>query len=152
MVSVQNHELRERKFSTEEKNMKMPSRILFLLVLFGVALGSGCIVYSTDSEKIIKVADFPDKPEFQREVRSQSGIGAEKIYIDAGYTWSQTTFFWCPIYNGTGKYVGHIGSDTKYLPLEPAEMKELAAKAQITFFGILIVVILLFIGWSILTD
>jgi hypothetical protein len=150
--------------------MKIPSRILFLLVLFGVALGSGCIVYSTDGEKIIKVADFPDKPEFQREVRNQSGIGAEKIYIDAGYTWSQTTFFWCPIYNGTGKYVGHIGSDTKYLPLEPAEIKELAAKAQITLpespqlpfwdriggklaaFGILIVVILLYIGWSILTD
>ena len=142
--------------------MKLSTKITFLLILLLAGLGSGCITGT--SERIIKVADFPDKPEFQREIKQQNAVTSEKFYIDAGYAWTQTTYFWCPITNDTGRYVGHVGKDDKFLPMSPEEINRMAKTAQVVLpqspslpfwdaYGgklvglvILIVVILLFVG------
>jgi len=60
--------------------------------LIFVTFGGGC-VYSTGGEKIIKVADFPDKPEISARDEKQSGSGTEKVHINPGYVWKQTDVF-----------------------------------------------------------
>jgi hypothetical protein len=110
--------------------MTMATKIILIGVLILVAFGSGC-VYSTGGERIIKVADFPDEPEFQIEVKTQSDGKTDRVYVDAGYVWKQATFFWCPVSNKNGRYVGHVGSDTQYISLKPDEINALANKAGV---------------------
>lgn len=61
------------------------------------------------SESIVFVKDLPDIPALKRS----SGE-----YVDLGYKFG---------YFGSGEWVGHLGSDTKYLPLKPLQLQLLLA-------------------------
>lgn len=98
-----------------------------MLILICVAMSSAC---SMGGERIIKVAQFPDTSECQRDVKAPYGP-TKKIHIDAGYVWKQDKFLNCPIFNDKGRYVGFIGDDYRFLDLEPEEMNVLAKNANV---------------------
>jgi hypothetical protein len=98
--------------------------VLFCVLVFAVGFTGGC-VYSIGGEKIIKVAESPNTPEFQRD------SGTETVHVDLGYVWPQTEIFWCPIYNSEGKYVGYINSDSKFLNLDANQLKRMAEVTKV---------------------
>lgn len=111
--------------------MRISSKIVLLFIMvFPVAFTSGC-VYSTGGEKIIKVAGMPDTPEFKVEMKKNTGSGTESKHVDLGYKWSQTTFFWCPIINDKGTYVGYINSDKNFVDVGAGQLRRMADTAKI---------------------
>jgi hypothetical protein len=105
--------------------MNIVSKIVLLCVLVFAAGFTGGCVYSIGGEKLIKVAESPATPEFQRV------SGTETVHVDLGYVWPQTEIFWCPIYNSEGKYVGHINSDTKFLNLDENQLKRMGEVTKV---------------------
>lgn len=104
-------------------------KILFVFI-FGVALlawaGSAYaakpIFFSFGGETSVKIADFPDTPEFQN---------TEGHYVDAGMKYKQVSIFFIPIWNYDEQWCGYI-SDKMYLDLSKERLDELASSAQIT--------------------
>jgi hypothetical protein len=107
-----------------------PHRRLAFLVLL-VALVVPCAACSLNGEKIIKVAELPDTPDFQMNVAHSYGPGAEPTHVDIGYVYEQDSLLGCPVVNPNGRYVGYIARGG-YLKLRKEEIDQLAAKANIT--------------------
>ncbi|MEZ5426541.1 MAG: hypothetical protein R2747_09770 [Pyrinomonadaceae bacterium] len=94
----------------------------FILGIMIVPARAAAGFFSYGGEEVIKVADFPDTKEFYHP---QHG------YIDAGYVYKQVSIFFIPIWNYEGRWVGHIGSEEKYLPMPKDLMDKLAADAGV---------------------
>ena len=115
--------------------MRLSAKIIFLIIIFATFWVSAC----SRGEKIIKVAEFPDTPEFQVDVGSERSPGIpdltvppKKVHIDLGYVWSQTKILYCPVDNSNGQYVGYTGDDKTYIKLKKSELDELTKKANVT--------------------
>jgi hypothetical protein len=73
------------------------------------------LISTVASADIIKVLDFPDKPEFKYK----------EHYIDLGYHYNQKTFFYfIPIWNSDEEFVGYI-NEKEYLPLKKKQLDNL---------------------------
>ncbi len=109
------------------KSLKPALLALVFLFLFAGARTAEAkgipIFYSFDSEKIVKVADFPDTEDYQL----QSGE-----YVDAGYMFKQVQIFWIPLWNYGGNYCGYVGKDDTYMEIPKAELDSMAAAAKVT--------------------
>jgi hypothetical protein len=109
------------------KSMKPALLALVFLFLFAGARTAEAkgipIFYSFGSEKIVKVADFPDTEDYQL----QSGE-----YVDAGYMFKQVQIFWIPLWNYGGNYCGYVGKDDTYMEIPKAELDSMAAAAKVT--------------------
>lgn len=106
------------------------------------------IFYSTGTEKIVKVADFPDTGAFKL---------ADGSFLDAGYKFKQVQLFWLPLWNYGGEWCGYEGKDDSYIILTKAELDSFALSANVKLpespslgfwnaFGGKAIVILLLIG------
>ena len=102
-------------------------RLLALLLL--VAAATAC----SRSDRIIKVADLPNTPDFEVNARQQYDLRAkpEKVHLDVGYLWSQNSFLVFPILNTDGRFVGYTGSDSQYIEFNEGELEDLTRKANI---------------------
>lgn len=101
------------------------------LLLLGIVVlpTAGC---SLNGEKIVKVADLPDTPDYQIRVEHAYGPGSDLQHVDVGYVWQQDRLLGCPVVNENGRYVGYVGSDTDYVKLDDGALEQLAAKAGVT--------------------
>jgi len=104
------------------KKLSIITISVLALVFASGALYSAPVFYSWGGEKIIKVKDLPDTPDF----RTRSGK-----YVDAGYLYKQITVFFVPVWNYGGKWVGYTGSDKSYLRLKENKLRAIAKKAKI---------------------
>jgi hypothetical protein len=102
-----------------------------LLILIAVMAATGC----SRTERIIKVAELPNTPEFDIEARPQfapaTSVKAEKAHLDIGYLWNQNKILFFPIFNDNGRFVGYIGSDVQYIELKKGELEDLTTRANI---------------------
>jgi len=73
-----------------------------------VRAGGIPIIWSWGGEKIIKVMDLPDEPDF---------LSKDGKHIDIGYRYKQFAIFLIPIWNYDEHWCGYIGSDSEYLDL-----------------------------------
>lgn len=100
--------------------------LVFLFLFAGVRnaeAGGIPIIYSSGTEKIVKVADFPDTEDYQL-------VSGE--YVDAGYMFKQVQIFWIPLWNYGGTYCGWVGKDDTYMEIPKAELDSMAAAAKVT--------------------
>lgn len=108
--------------------MKSIFRLLAITFLFLVftspAQADGIpLLFGWGGEKIIKIMDFPDTPEFQR---------VEGHYIDAGVVYKQIDIFYIPIWNYDIRWCGYIGSDDNYLEIDYETLSAFAEAANLT--------------------
>jgi hypothetical protein len=113
--------------------MYFKSKIILGAVIL-MALFSGA--WSRGGEKIMKVADFPDTPEFEVLARDDRFPPRpidqpKKVFIDLGYVWKQDKLLTCPVFNYKGHWVGYTGNGISYIPFKEAELQELAKNANI---------------------
>ena len=73
-------------------------------------------------ETIVKIADFPDTPNFQT---------TDGDYFDAGVMYKQITIFFLPLWNYDVRWTGYIDSDY-YVELSPEEIQEFAVVAEVS--------------------
>lgn len=100
---------------------------IFLVVLFtGLSnfffVSEANALVSWGGEKMIKVAEFPDSPEFQNP---------EGYYIDAGLKYKQISLFFIPIWNYELSPIGYI-NQSSYLSMTQSDLEELAQSAGVT--------------------
>lgn len=92
--------------------------ILFTYMVFFLTVGlsgsayakKGIVLFNFNAETIVKVVDLPDIPPLQSE---------DGRYIDLGYKFNPTG----------GDWVGYIGSDDKYIRLDPKTLQAMLAIA-----------------------
>jgi hypothetical protein len=105
--------------------MKTILKTMLLAVILLTALSAqaeAAPVLFGRSEKIIKVADFPDTDNFELS-RGQ--------YVDAGYVYKQVSVFFIPVWNYDGRWAGYVGKDDTYLQLTKSDLDEMAAAASV---------------------
>jgi len=109
--------------------MDTGTQIRLLALIFLVATATAC----SRSDRIIKVADLPNTPDFEVNTRQQYDLGAkpEKVHLDVGYLWSQNSLLDFPILNTDGRFVGYTGSDSRYIEFSKGELEDLTTKANI---------------------
>ena len=109
--------------------MNLRTKIRLLALIFVVSSATAC----SSSDRIIKVADLPNTPNFEVNARQRYDIGAkpEKVHLDVGYLWSQNSFLVFPILNTDGRFVGYTGSDSQYIEFSKGELEDLTTKANI---------------------
>lgn len=90
------------------------SQMIFAKVHFPVPFGS--------QEKIIKMRDLPDRPEFQLE---------DGTYFDIGSMYTIRHIFWLAYSNSESKLVGYVNSQDKYIEFTQEELQNIAAQAKI---------------------
>lgn len=106
------------------------------------------IFYSSGTEKIVKVADFPDTGMFKMD---------DGTLLDAGYKFKQVQLFWLPLWNYGGEWCGYEGKDDSYTILTKAQLDSFALAANVKLpespslgfwnaFGGKLIVIVLLIG------
>ena len=76
------------------------------------------VFFSWGEETIVKIADFPDTPDFQTK---------DENYFDAGVIYKQITIFFLPLWNYDVRWTGYIDSDY-YVELSPEEMQDFAVE------------------------
>jgi hypothetical protein len=111
--------------------MTFHSRVGLLGLTFFVAVGTAC----SRGDRIIKVADLPNTPDFQVETRPQYApptIAPSKVHVDVGYVWTQNKLLFFPILNTEGRYVGYTGSDSQFIEFKKGELDEWANKANVS--------------------
>lgn len=112
--------------------MRSQPKIVMIVALFFVAAGSAC----SRGERMIKVADLPDTPEFQVDARPAfappTSVASSKVHVDVGYIWKQNKLFFFPLLNLDGRYVGYTGDDSTYIEFKKGQLDEWAAKANVT--------------------
>ncbi|MEP6789405.1 MAG: hypothetical protein ABJB40_13285 [Acidobacteriota bacterium] len=111
--------------------MKHRQKVLVLAVIALVAVGSAC----SRGDRIIKIADLPQTPDFEVDSRPQYAplsMPAQKTHIDIGYTWKQNSLLFLPIFNDNGRYVAYTGSEAQYIEFKKGELEEWTAKANVT--------------------
>ena len=99
---------------------KLMLSIFATVVLLSFSSVASAQFFGWDSEKIIKVMDFPDDDRFQMPMGE---------YMDAGYIYKQVTIFFVPVWNYDARWVGYVGSDERYLELDRSELQEFAVTA-----------------------
>jgi hypothetical protein len=109
--------------------MNPGTKVRLLALIFVVAGATAC----SRSDRIIKVADLPNTPDFEVSARQRYNIGAkpEKVHLDIGYLWSQNSLLVFPILNTDGRFVGYTGSDSQYIEFSKGELEDLTTKANI---------------------
>ena len=109
--------------------MNSKTKIRFLALFFLAAAATAC----SRADRIIKVADLPNTPDFEVNARQQYNLGAkpEKVHLDVGYLWSQNSFLVFPILNTDVRFVGYTGSDSQYIEFSEGELEDLTKKANI---------------------
>ena len=80
------------------------------------------VFFSWGEETIVKIADFPDTPDFQTK---------DENYFDAGVIYKQITIFFLPLWNYDVRWTGYIDSDY-YVELSPEEMQDFAVVAEVS--------------------
>ncbi len=95
----------------------------FFLLLFSVSpTYAAPVIFGFGGEKIVKVADLPDLPEF-----TDNGQ-----HFDAGFRFKQLTIFFIPIWNYDEHWCGYIPSDPDhYLDLDYDDLAQLASAASV---------------------
>ncbi|HNY31898.1 MAG TPA: hypothetical protein PKO15_13510 [Fibrobacteria bacterium] len=81
------------------------------------------IIWSSGSEKIVKVADFPDTGVFQ-------GNGGE--LLDPGYKFKQVQLFFLPVWNYGGEWCAYVGKDDTYMEMSKATLDSIAKTVNVT--------------------
>ena len=109
--------------------MNPGAKIKLLAFIFVVTGATAC----SRSDRIIKVADLPNTPDFEVNARQQYNLGVkpEKVHLDVGYLWNQNSFLVFPILNTEGRFVGYSGSDSQYIEFSKGELEDLTTKANI---------------------
>ena len=110
--------------------MKRRQKLLVLAVIALVGAGSAC----SRGDRIIKVADLPQTPDFEVDARplyAPLSMPAQKTHIDIGYIWKQNSLIFLPIFNDNGRYVAYTGSDSQYIEFKKGELENWTAKANI---------------------
>lgn len=74
-------------------------------------------------ETVVKIADFPDVPEYRMD---------DGTYVDAGFIYKSVSIVYVPIWNYDFRWAGYLGADDTYLPIEEQELRDLAATAGVT--------------------
>lgn len=103
--------------------MKLKNLVLSLfatVALLSYSSVSSAQFFGWDGEKIIKVMDLPDEEWLQ----TPNGE-----YVDAGYIYKQVTILFMPVWNYDGRWIGYIGSEDEYVPLEDGELLEIVELA-----------------------
>lgn len=96
----------------------------FALLASALAARAVPVFYQWGGEKIEKVVDFPDQPQFSN---------AEGKHIDAGIRYKQVTIFFIPVWNYDVAWCGAIRGDLDhYIDLSRDELQEAASTASIT--------------------
>ena len=111
--------------------MNQRQKILVVAVIVLVTIGSAC----SRGDRIIKVADLPQTPDFEVDSRPQYApptMPAQRVHIDVGYIWKQNKLLFLPIFNDNGRYVGYTGSDVTYIEFKKGELEDWTGKANIT--------------------
>lgn len=111
--------------------MHQRQKVLIITVIVLVALGSGC----SRGDRIIKVADLPQTPEFEVDARPEYNpptMPTQRVHIDVGYIWKQNTLLSLPIFNDNGHYIGYTGNDAQYIEFKKGELEDWTGKANIT--------------------
>ncbi|MBK8803925.1 MAG: hypothetical protein IPN71_18110 [Fibrobacteres bacterium] len=81
------------------------------------------IFWSSGTEKIVKVADFPDTGDFKIDANEN---------LDPGYKFKQVQLFWLPLWNYGGEWCGYVGKDDTYLEIPKATLDSLAKSVNVT--------------------
>ncbi|HEX9737250.1 MAG TPA: hypothetical protein VGG06_35245 [Thermoanaerobaculia bacterium] len=103
--------------------MKFTLKLLAFVILLSTAAlpaHAAPVLFGWGGEKIAKVMDLPDTPDF----RMDSGE-----YIDVGYRYKQLTIFFIPVWNYDEHWCGYIGRDNRYLSLDRSDLADLVATA-----------------------
>ncbi|HYJ92706.1 MAG TPA: hypothetical protein VEV84_15455 [Pyrinomonadaceae bacterium] len=109
--------------------MNSGTKIKLLAIIFVIGATSAC----SRTDRIIKVAELPNTPDFEVNARQQIDPWAkpEKVHLDVGYLWTQNKFLFFPILNTDGRFVGYTGSDYQYIEFSKGELEDLTTKANI---------------------
>ena len=112
--------------------MRSQFKVILIAALFLVAGTTAC----SRGDRIIKVADLPQTPEFEIDARpafaAPNDKSSSKVHLDVGYIWRQNKLFFLPIFNDDGHYIGYTGSEVSYIPLSKDEVADLAAQGNVT--------------------
>ncbi len=112
--------------------VRPPTKILIITALFVIAFSSAC----SRGDRIIKVADLPDTPEFQVDARpefsSPTKVPTIRVHVDVGYVWTQNKLIFFPVLNLEGRYVGYTGNEETFIELKKGELEDWAAKANVS--------------------
>ena len=92
------------------------------------------VVFSLGEGKIIKVADFPNTPDFVAFAPKDTDAGDRykqakiyiPVYMDTGYRYKQVKIFYIPVWNYGGEWCGYIGESGSYVDLSKRELDLLA--------------------------
>jgi hypothetical protein len=79
--------------------------------------------FSWGGEKIVKIADLPDTPEYAMDGK----------FADAGIIYKKFTFCFVPLFNYNKRWC--LSSGTKYIAMDKNELDKIAANAGITLPG-----------------
>ncbi|MCB9497228.1 MAG: hypothetical protein H6686_10135 [Fibrobacteria bacterium] len=99
--------------------------VLFLALFAGARSAEAAripVFYSTDYEKIVKVAEFPDDSNFQT---------TDGLYFDAGYLIKQVQLFWIPLWNYGGEWCGRTADGEGVIRMSREELVELGESANV---------------------
>ena len=121
-------------------------KIMLLLV---VLLATSELIYASPfyffdwgRESLVKIADFPQTPEFQNYKKPKEIKGAitpfvwnksladQGKHIDAGFRYKQVDFIFMPIWNYDVTWCGYVSED-QYIELTESEMKQYASLAGV---------------------
>jgi hypothetical protein len=81
------------------------------------------VFFGWGGEKIVKVADFPDTPQFKNGDK----------HFDLGYRFKQATLFFVPVWNYDGAWCGSIrGDDSHFYDFSRERLESFARAAGIT--------------------
>lgn len=83
------------------------------------------VFFSWGGEKVIKVKDFPDAPQFYND--------SVASYVDVGYRVKQVTILFLPVWNYEGTWCGYVGSDETYLDVTKQDLRQVAKAGAIEF-------------------
>ena len=116
----------------------MKSAVKFLLVILVLSSQSIHAKFSIplpfgSHERIVKVRDLPDTPQFQLK---------DGTYYDIGSMYEIKHIFGLSYSNSDAEYIGYIGSQDRYVVISPKELNTIVAstrtsipeKAKIIFF------------------
>jgi hypothetical protein len=120
------------------KTITMKSKVKFILIVLILGINSAHAKFSMSlpfgtHERIVKVRDLPDTPQFQLK---------DDTYYDIGSMYEIKNVFGLSYSNTTAEYIGFIGGQEKYVALTPEELNAIIAttrikipeEAKITFF------------------
>lgn len=89
---------------------------------FNTARNCPSFFYEWGSERIVKVMDFPNTPDFHRP---------DGTYLDVGIKYKQIKILSIPLWNYDKRFCGYVGQSDQYIDLSQDELNQYAEYAKL---------------------